>query len=168
MISFSTDRFIDLELITEEEQGLKIPNSAIVEKEFFLIPKDYITKGGNSSNDGYLKETYLEDGTITTEFVQTTIYQETDDEYYVDDISLAIGDYIIKPESTEKYPISKRGTLVGVYNINKGFADFSQIKVLYQNDEYSIVQSNTKYGLSVYDHIVLDAATVNEDEFIYY
>ena len=39
--------------------------------------------------------------------------------------------------------------------------------VLYSNEEYSIVKSNTQYGLSEYDFIVLDAASVNPDDFIY-
>lgn len=167
MVTFCTDRFIDIELILEDETGLKIPNSSIVEKEFFIVPKEYVTQGGNGSNYGVLKETYTEDGTATTEFVETTIYNETETEYYLDDMVLRIGDYIIKPESTEKYAISKRGSLTGVYNINKGYADFKQINILYQNDEYSIVKSNTQYGLSVYDYIVLDATTVEDDEFIY-
>jgi len=167
MVTFCTDRFIDIELILEDETGLKIPNSSIVEKEFFIVPKEYVTQGGNGSSYGVLKETYTEDGTATTEFVETTIYNETETEYYLDDMVLRIGDYIIKPESTEKYAISKRGSLTGVYNINKGYADFKQINILYQNDEYSIVKSNTQYGLSVYDYIVLDATTVEDDEFIY-
>ena len=167
MITFCTDRFIDIELILEDEVGLKIPNSSIVEKEFFIVPKEYVTQGGNSNSFGVMKETYLEDGTATTEFIETTIYNETETEYYLDDMVLRIGDYIIKPESTEKYAISKRGSLTGVYNINKGYADFKQINILYQNDEYSIVKSNTQYGLTVYDYIVLDASTVVDDEFIY-
>lgn len=167
MVTFCTDRFIDIELILEDETGLKIPNSSIVEKEFFIVPKEYVTQGGNSSNYGVLKETYAEDGTATTEFIETTIYNETETEYYLDDMVLRIGDYIIKPDSTDKYAISKRGSLTGVYNINKGYADFKQINILYQNDEYSIVKSNTQYGLSVYDYIVLDASTVEDDEFIY-
>ena len=71
------------------------------------------------------------------------------------------------PETSEKYALSKRGSLIGVYNINKGYADFKQIDILYNNDEYSIVQSNTVYGLNVYDYIVLDATTVSEDELIH-
>ena len=114
-----------------------------------------------------MKETYLEDGSASTEFVETTIYNETDTEYYLDDTVLRIGDDIIKPGSTETYTLSKRGSLTGVYNINKGYADFKQINILYQNEEYSIVKSNTQYGLSVYDYIVLDASTVVDDEFIY-
>lgn len=167
MITFCTDRFVDIELILEDETGLKIPNSAIVEKEFFIVPKRFLTKGGNGSADGVLKETYTEEGTATTVFIETTIYNEVEDEYYLDDTNLRIGDYIIMPESMEKYAISKRGRLIGVYNINKGYADFKQVNILYNNDEYSIVQSNTTYGLRVYDYIVLDAATVSEDELIY-
>ena len=167
MVTFCTDRFIDIELILEEDTGLKIPNSAIVQKEFFIVPKEYVTQGGNSSDYGVMLETYGEDGTATTEFIGTTIYGETDTEYYLDDMILRIGNYIIKPESTEKYAISKRGSLTGVYNINKGYADFKQINILYQNDEYSIVKSNTQYGLNVYDYIVLDATAVEDNEFIY-
>lgn len=166
MVTFCTDRFIDIELITEEETGLKIPNSSIVEKEFFIVPKEYVIQGGNSSNYGVMREAYAEDGSATTEFVETTIYNETENEYYLDDSQLRIGDYIIKPESTEKEVISKRGSLIGVYNVNKGYADFKQINILYQNEEYSIVKSNTQYGLSVYDYIVLDASSVVEDEII--
>ncbi len=167
MVTFCTDRFIDIELILEDESGLKIPNSSIVEKEFFIVPKEYVTQGGNSSGYGVMREAYTEEGEATTEFIETTIYGETDTDYYLDDMILGIGNDIIKPDSTEKYTVSKRGSLTGVYNINKGYADFKQINILYQNDEYSIVKSNTQYGLNVYDYIVLDAATVVDDEIIY-
>lgn len=167
MITFCTDRFIDIELLLEDERGLKIPNSSIVEKEFFIVPKEYVTQGGNSGNYGVLLETYNDEGNATTEFVETPIYQETETEYYLDDTVLRAGNYIIKPDSTDKYAISKTGSLIGVYNINKGYADFKQISILYQNDEYAIVKSNTVYGLNVYDYIVLDASTVNDNEFIY-
>ena len=167
MITFCTDRFVDIELLLEDESGLKIPNSAIVEKEFFIVPKEYVTLGGNSGNSGVLLETYDENGKANTEFVETSIYEETETEYYLDDTVLRAGNYLIKPDSTDKYAVSKTGTLIGVYNINKGYADFKQIIILYQNDEYSIVKSNTAYGLNVYDYIVLDASTVKDNEFIY-
>lgn len=167
MITFCTERFIDIELLLEDETGLKIPNSAIVEKEFFIVPKEYVTKGGNSGKYGVLLETYDEEGNTTTSFVETTIYEETDKEYYLDDTVLRSGNYLIKPESSEKYAVSRVGSLIGVYNINKGYADFKQIIILYQNDEYSIVKSNTMYGLNVYDYIVLDASTVDDNDFVY-
>ena len=52
------------------------------------------------------------------------------------------------------------------YNINKGFADFKEITILAQNDEYAIVKPNSTYGLRVYDYIALKADTVSDDQFI--
>lgn len=167
MITFATERFLDIELLTSGQQGLKIPNSSIVEKEFYLIPLDYITKGGNSDEDGFLREVYAEDGTVTTEFIPATIYNSDEEYYYVEEEAFQIGQYILKPDSDERYPISKKGSLIGVYNINKGYADFKQITILAQNEEYAIVKSNTEYGLSVYDHIVLDGTAVSENQFIF-
>ncbi len=166
MISFCTDRFIDIELITEDESGLKVPNSAIAEKEFFLVPQEYVTTGPNGA-DGVLLETYTEEGEATTEFIATTIYQETDEDYYIDNSVLEVGDDLVKPDSTDTYTISRSAVLTGVYNINKGYADFKEIQILSQNDEYAIIKSNTTYGLSAYDRIVLDAETVDADELIY-
>ncbi len=123
MITFCNERFVDIELILEDETGLKIPNSSIVEKEFFIVPKGYVTKGGNSNASGVLREAYTEEGEATTEFVEASIYNETEEEYYLDGASLRIGEYIVMPETSEKYALSKRGSLIGVYNINKGYAD---------------------------------------------
>lgn len=167
MITFCTERFIDIELLLEDETGLKIPISSIVKKEFFIVPKAYVTKGGNRGKYGVLLETYDDDGAATTEFIETTIYEETEEDYYLDDTVLRSGNYLIKPESTEKHAVSRMGSLTGVYNINKGYADFKQIIILYKNDEYAIVKSNTMYGLNVYDYIVLDASTVEDNDFIY-
>ncbi len=166
-ISFCTDRFVDIELVTNDVKGLKIPLSAIAEKEFFIIPADYMSKGGTNGNYGVSKEFYDENGNVVYEFVETTVYSSTDDEFYVDNTNLNVGDYICKPDSTDKMAVSKSGTLIGVYNMNKGYADFKQITILCQNDEYAIVSSNTQYGLTVYDRIVLDASSVDNDQFTY-
>ena len=132
-----------------------------------MIPEAFIEKNGSGGETGVLRETYNEDGSIIPEFISVNIYNVEDGEYYVDDSVLRIGDNLLKADSTEKFTVSKAGTLVGVYNINKGYADFKQIQILNQNEEYSIIKSNTNYGLIAYDHIVLDASSVSEDEFIY-
>lgn len=167
MISFVSDRFLDIELILNEKTGLKIPNSSIVEKEFFLVPEEYITKG-DKGKDGVIRQSYLEDGTLSSEFVETDIYNydAENKEYYLDTVTLGIGNILIQPESQSTYTVSRRATLIGVYNMNKGYVDFSQINILYQNEEYSIVQSNTRYGLNVYDYIVLNADMVSDDQFL--
>lgn len=167
MITFASDRFIEIELLLNTQKGLKIPNSSIVERAFFLIPEGYYTEGGAQGNPGFVRETYLEDGSKSTEFVEASVYANVDGNYYVDETVFNVGDKLVKPESSEVYTVSKQDTLIGVYNINKGYADFKEITVLNSNDEYSIVKSNSEYGLNVYDHIVLKGDTVSDSDFIY-
>lgn len=168
MITFVGDRFLDVELILEDEKGLKIPNSAIVQKEFFLIPAAFVAPGGNNGGDSVLRQSYLENGEISSELLEIEVYNYDSEskEYYVDSSILNAGDILYKQDGQETYTVSKRATLIGVYNMNKGYADFKQINILYQNDEYAIVKSNTKYGLNVYDYIVLNADSVSDDQFI--
>ncbi len=169
MISFVSDRFLDIELIINDEKGLKIPNSSIVQKDFFLIPEDYVMTGSDDENStGVIRQCYLEDGTISSEFIPLDVYSYSEEskEYYLGTDVLATGDILYKTDSQETYTVSKRATLIGVYNMNKGYADFKQINILYQNEEYSIVKANTRYGLNVYDYIVLDAEAVSDDQFL--
>lgn len=167
MIAFADERFLEVELILEESTGLKIPNSSIAQLEFYLIPENYITQSSSTSSYGVLREKVLENGTTTTEYVETTLYNNKEGYYYVGMSALRTGDHIIAPDTQSVYTVSMRGSLIGVFNMNKGYADFRQIEILYQNEEYSIVKSNTKYGLNVYDLIVLDSSSVSEDQFVY-
>jgi hypothetical protein len=166
-VAFCTDRYVDIELILDEVKGLKIPQSAIVDKEFYIIPAEYMTKGGPNGNYGVLKEKADENGNLVSSFIETTVYSSDDKEFYIDSIDIKVGDYICKPDSPDKMAVSRSGKLTGVYNMNKGYADFKQITKLDENEEYAIVSSNTKYGLTVYDRIVLDASSVKNYDFTY-
>ena len=168
MVTFVSDRFLDVELIINDETGLKIPNSSIVEKEFYLIDEEYVIEDESQNNYSVIRQCYLEDGTISSEALEVDVYSYDSDEgvYYMDTSILNAGDILYKQDSQETFTVSKRATLVGVYNVNKGYADFKQINILYQNEEYSIVKANSQYGLNVYDYIVLDAAAVSDDQFI--
>ncbi|MBD5551341.1 MAG: hypothetical protein HDQ96_09205 [Lachnospiraceae bacterium] len=168
MINYITDRFVNVELVLEEKTGLKIPNSAIAQRNFFLIEENYIIEHGSDKTLGVMRQTFTEDNEITTEFVETPIYNVDEEEgiYYVDESVLNVGDVLYQEDSIETCTVSKQASLTGVFNINKGYADFKQINILYDNDEYSIVESNTKYGLRAYDYIALDASTVVADQFV--
>ena len=168
MVTFVSDRFLDIELILNDEAGLKIPNSSIVEKEFFLVDEDFVTTNENTGTQGVIRQCYRDNGDISSEFVETGAYSydEAEGVYYMDTSVLKAGDVLYKTDSQETYTVSKRATLIGVYNVNKGYADFKQINILYQNDEYAIVKANTTYGLNVYDYIVLDGSAVSDDQII--
>lgn len=168
MITFAADRYVDLEILYHQEKGLKVPNSAIAEQEFYLIPVEYRQDSMSRGTTGvFLRESYDEEGKLVTKRVESKIYYADDEFYYVDTDNFKPGDHICKTDSSQKIEIDKVGTLIGVYNINKGYADFTSVTILYSNEEYSIVKSNTKYGLSEYDYIALDAEMVKADDFIY-
>lgn len=168
MMRYVNDRFVDIELVLNEQNGLKIPNSSIVKKEFYTIPKEYFLQGGDSSDYGVMVEQIDKKKKKTNVvFVQPTIYFENDKYYYVDSEFLTAGDYIQKPGSVEKYVVGTDvDSLEGVYNINKGYAVFKQINVISQNDEYSIVETKTAYGIALYDHIALDGSKVKENQLV--
>lgn len=176
MIRYADERFLTFEILRDETMGLKIPKSAVTEKDFFVIDKNYVTTSGADSNKGFMKQTVGEDGGTQAEFVNATIYYQDEQYAYVDpkeenfstsEKLLQNGDLLIRTDSAEYYQVGQTAKLEGVYNINKGYTVFRQIQILYENEEYCIVKEGTSYGLSVYDHIVLNADTVNEDEVIY-
>ena len=167
MVRYAKDRYVEIELITTAESGLKIPNSSITEKEFYTIPIEYFMQGGDSDSQGLLVERTNTDGSTVTEFVTPTIYYETDNYYYIDSEHVSVNDKLHKADSSSTYTVgTDTATRQGVYNINKGYAVFKQIDILYQNSEYTIVKTGTAYGIALYDHIALDGTKINENELI--
>lgn len=166
-INFATDRFVEIEISMEDENGLKIPVSAIAQKEFFLVPKEYVAYVEEERAYYIYVETYMENGTKTIQKHEVSPASLKEEQYYLDDVNLSIGTRLAQLNSSEVYTVSQKGSLTGVYNINKGYADFKQITVKEQNASYAIVASNTQYGLNVYDYIVLNASAVSENDFVY-
>ena len=166
MIRYASERFIDVELLLTKQEGLKIPNRSIVEKSFFVVPQSYFTKGGNSNSLGLLIDTHDDSGQKVQKFIATDIYYSTDECYYVSEDELSRGTIVIDPAGGDRFVISDSEMLKGVYNINKGYAVFRMIDILYQNEEYSIIARGTRYGLSQYDHIALDGSIITENEVL--
>lgn len=167
MIRYANDRFLDIELVTNTQSGLKIPISSVVNKDFYTIPEEYATKGGDSSEVGFLKETRSEKGETDTKFVRVTLYEQKDGFYYVDKNDFAKGDAILKSDSGDRFVIGNTDSLEGAYCINKGYAVFRKIVIIDKNDEYCIVETGTPFGLAQFDHIVLDSTKVNEEQILY-
>ena len=164
MIRYAEDRFLNIELILEDESGLKIPKTSVVDQKFYVIPGEYITTGGNSSSSGIMVR--KKNGDV--EFVSVDIYDVSDEgEVCISRDEIEEGTVILKPDSDETYVIGKTRSLQGVYNINKGYAVFKKVKVLCENDEYYIVQEGEDYSLSNYDHIVQNGKSVDSDDIVF-
>ena len=181
LIRYASDRFLEIELVTNTVTGLKVPLSSIVTKEFYVIPSKYATTNQDSQETGFMVQSKDKNGKDVDTFVHTTIYaikeddssggQTGDDQtntlYYVDKKDFNEGDVIVSQKDQSHYTVSDVGILEGVYCINQGYAVFRRIEILDQNEEYAVVSRNTDYGLSRYDHIVKNADKVNEEEILY-
>ena len=174
LIRYASDRFLEIELVTNTVTGLKVPLSSIVTKEFYVIPSKYATTNTDSQETGFMVQNNGKNNT----FVTSTIYAqeeqsgskddgETSYLYYVDKKDFKEGDVIISQKDQSKFVVSDIGVLEGVYCINQGYAVFRRIEILDQNEEYAIVSKATSYGLSRYDHIVRNAGDVNEEDILY-
>lgn len=125
-------------------------------------------------NSGFILLTYDTQGNQTRKFIEATYYAEIDGYYYVNKDNFNIGDCLVKPPSEdevtitdEKYIIGTVAVLKGAYCVNKGYCQFRQVEIIDRNDEYYIVKMGTKYGLSIYDHIILNADMVTENQIMY-
>lgn len=179
LIRYASDRFLEIELVTNTVTGLKIPLSSIVTKEFYKIPSEYATTNEESQETGFMVTSVNDKGEEVNTFVTATIYASVDDSassgengetgtvYYVDKKDFKEGDVLENQKNGDRYVIKDVGVLEGVYCINQGFAVFRRIELLDQNEEYAIVSKNTTYGLSLYDHIVRNADKVNEEDILY-
>ena len=167
VIRFATERYLEVELLLSDTEGLKIPNTSLTEKSFFLIPKEYLTKDESNSSNGVIRRYKNEDGEIVTEFAPVVVAEETKDMYYVAGDKLSAGDKIQKEKSDDIFPLREQESLQGVYNINRGYAVFRKVKILYQNEEYAIIETGTNYGITLYDHIALEASEITENQIIH-
>lgn len=165
MLRYLSDRYLTFEIVETIETGLKIPITAVTEKNFYTIPVEYMARA-DTGNVFYL-ETYDSDGSTVTRNVEARIYQETENFFYVDMNSFQVGDTLIKPDSNEHYKIGLTSPLKGVFSVNQGYTVFRQIEIISESEEYYIVRTDTPYGLSLYDHIILNSKTVEESQVIY-
>ncbi|MBR4209343.1 MAG: hypothetical protein IKQ96_03885 [Lachnospiraceae bacterium] len=166
MVRFAGERFVTVVLNDNVVEGYKIPISSVTTKSFYTIPKDYLTKGGDSQEDGYLREVYSPSG-VSVEFVPVTIYYSTNAYDYADTNALVEGSVLVKPNSTEHFQVGPTASLEGAYNVNKGYAVFRLVEKVYQTDDFYIIRKGTPYGLYEHDRIVSNPSLVEESQIVY-
>lgn len=174
LIRYATERFLDIEIIEEDIQGLKIPIKSVIEKEFYVIPKAY--KVISKDQAGFIKRIY-DKTEVSDVFIPMKIHKEDDEYCYVDKKELQVGDEIIltanydSKEDKKEYPeiciVKDTQVLSGVYNINNGYTQFVYVDILAEAGDYYIVKYENNYGLVVYDHIILNGDMVKENQVIF-
>ncbi len=158
-------RFVDVELVTNTQIGLKVPVSSIVSKRFYTIPDEYGISTGSGGEVGFLKASSADAGSSDSDYITTTVYEHKNGNYYVDSSDFSTGDIILKEgSSSDRFIVGNTETLEGVYSMNKGYAEFRRVNIIDKNEEYCIVKKGTSYGISQFDNIVLDASSVKESQ----
>lgn len=169
--NYTSKRFINVKFEVEHVDGLKIPETAITYKDYYRIPEEYLVLGGNETDKtkGLLIEEFnSETGTTQYTFYEAEIFYSTDGYAYIDCNDFAKETYITTPDMSSRVMLyTFVNKLEGAYNINKGYSVFKRIERLKTENGYVIVKKNSDSGLSAYDHIALDASTVQEDAVIY-
>jgi len=164
---YINNRYIDFEIYTSENNGYKIPKSSIVEKEFLLLPDTIGFDFNETTNTVCVKlDKYLDDGTKTFVTTELNVYRTDNGDYYVDSNIVKLGNTVYGSDEISSCVLNRTATLLGVYKINQGYADFKNIIKLYENEEYVIVDPSYTM-IKPYDYIALDASKVKDNEYIY-
>lgn len=162
MVQFIDKRYVNIQIVTSDITGLKIPVSSVVEKTYYKIPMEYMNSDGQ-----VLLETYGADGTATVEKLDAITYTTDPDYCYVAGDEAETGQYVVREDSNDRYQLALTASVQGVYNVNKGYAIFRKIEIINESEEYYII-SVSGSSISRYDHIVLNGEAVEEGQIIYY
>lgn len=165
VVRYAEDRYLDVELILENESGLKIPKSAVTQKEFYVLPENFLTNGGASSATGVYKENAKEN---SIRFVEVNIFAKDVENglVYIEKESLKDNDVIIESETQQRFTVSDTVTIDGVYNVNKGYAVFKRIRILSESEDYYIIAEGISNGVYNYDRIALDGDVITDYQII--
>ncbi|MCR5202379.1 MAG: hypothetical protein K6D02_04735 [Lachnospiraceae bacterium] len=168
---YINSRYIDLQINLNGASGYQIPISSIVERKAFYIPKEFLTFNTDNNSCVFMDkaDTEKKDSSVKNDYVLSEVSIYTTDEdgnYYISSNNLKEG-VVIYSSTGKDYQLKAPKLMEGVYNCNYGYCKFNYIEVLYENSEFAIVSSKTSYGLSLYDHIVLNADIIDENDLIY-
>lgn len=166
MIPYLNDRYIEIELSINSAKGLKIPNSSIVSRSFYKIPKEYY-RTNEEERGGIYHEEYQENGELELVFTRAEQFYNDGEFIYIDTEAVDSNTVLHREEDEKTFIVGETENLEGVYNVNNGYCIFKRIEKIYENSDYTIVERETSNGISNYDHIVLNASLVNNGEIIY-
>lgn len=164
MERYIKDRFLQIEFNLKAASGLKIPNSSVLTKDYYVIPSTITTTSGNVR--GVVKQVVGEDGKPSYQFVALGNSSYRDGNYYVSSNVLTGGDVLMNSADNTTYIVSSKEPISGVYCVNAGYCEFRPVDIRYKNKEYTIVSDATTGGLAAYDHIVVDPSKLSDDDFI--
>jgi hypothetical protein len=161
LVRYIDERYLNIELELNNDEGLKIPNTAITEKKLIEIDKDYYS-------DGRIQ--FVSKGGMQLKSVSCKY--ASDGKYYFSPEALKGITKINSFTNGDIYDIKRKPktkTFTGVYNIRTGYANFYPVDIISKFDNYVIVKdySDFKYGPTEYTPIALNGDKIHEGETIF-
>ncbi|MBR3833550.1 MAG: hypothetical protein IKJ73_04485 [Lachnospiraceae bacterium] len=172
LYNYMAERFLTIEIIRDQDEGLKVPNSALVTKDVYKIPISYLTAGGNQSNENRFNvQSKDENGNLVNKLVEPTIFKIDEDYCYVDpsffeDTDVLVPKNTITMSSMEKVAYAE-GNLYAIplSYLNASVTEGQSVKISVQRkkDDGS-GRINADVETMVY-HIIGDYAYVDSSGF---
>ncbi len=164
---FLDSRVMPVQLVYRDYDGIKIPESAIVQKEFVKIPREFYVNE-NRHNGVFLEGNEVDKyGKTHLKMYNINMIKKVGDEIFIPaDEKINIGTTVYLKDENKSFTITHSEKLDGVYVINKGFAMFKFIEKVYEEKGFIIVKSRIDYGIRIYDRIIADSKTVKENTII--
>lgn len=181
--NYVSERLVNFQILDKSVTGYKIPETAIVNKSFYVVDEKFI----NDSVSPNLKGVLVKKENDDVVFTSCTIYTKSNVEnadfiigdgvVYLYSSSLKPGDVLradtINPETgkTEHdyMTLGVMASVEGVYQINNGYCVFKPIVRIANSldTSYVIISSRVRSGIAAFDRIVMDAAAVTENQIIF-
>lgn len=163
MIRYISDRYLQIEIYSDSADGLMIPKTSVTTKQFYTIPVEYLTTGGNSSVKGFMLQTETDDGETTVSFITPGISKTTSEYCYVSTDDLNAGDILVAPDSSDTYQVNEKENVDVVYEYSSGAYSCVIVNIIGENGEYYIVEDGTSYSISMYEQILENASDYEGD-----
>ncbi len=172
MYNYMSERFLTVEIIRDDDEGLKIPNTALVTKDVYKIPIGYLTAGGNQSSENRFNvQRRDENGNVVNKLIEPTIFKIDDEYCYVDPSFFEDTDVLIPKNTVSMSSMElvayEEGNLYAIplSYLNAGIkeGEKTSISVQRKKDDGSGMTS-TQVEAMVY-HIIGDYAYVESSVF---
>ncbi len=166
--AFANARTISFKSLQYMYEGLKIPNSAVTERNLIKLPSEYIV--ASEDGKGVMKSSGVAGESV---FLKLDV-QYADENGYTHILQkigqnegLKLGDTISHPSNADKlYAVSEVSTVKGVYAVNGRITRFKPVEIVAQNEEHLIVTSYSSNGLKQFDQIVTNPKNIQEEELL--
>lgn len=164
---YMNQRYLSVRLLLSETRGLKIPSSALVDREVFRIPARFLSKGSDSDTAKQVNIlTINKDGEKKLRQQTVNVYQEEDGYVSIGAEGLKKGDIISSLDKTDRFTLLETANIQGVFMVNRGYAVFKPVTIIRRNEDYCIIVPEES-GVVLYDRIILNGNSIKENDVIY-